>query len=550
MIDFIMQSSLEKIFVEQAAFKEEYTSASILQGEEFAFQIAYKETSLCWKSCKVTVKSDLKDFIKLYRVDNVPSLAPVYADRKDDGYITTHPGLFPDVLTELTSDDLFAYPLAWSSLWLEVKPPEDVRPGVHEIRLCFDNLEMNMHAEKVFSLEIIGLTLPKQELIVTQWFHCDGIAGMYGDKMFSARNWKTIENFITMAAENGINMMLTPIFTPPLDTKVGGERMTAQLVDIELSDGKYSFDFKKLDKWVDICRKAGIEYFEMAHLFTQWGAKCCPKIIAKVNGRKKRIFGWDTASDSPEYFRFLDAFLPALIRYLKEKGIAEKTVFHISDEPHKDYLETYKKVKAHAANYLKGFKIIDALSDFEFYKHGVIEHPVPCTNCIKPFLEADIQDLWTYYCCSQNVNVSNRFLAMPSQRNRIIGAELFKYDIKGFLHWGYNFYNSVQSVIPVNPYLVTDAMAAFPSGDAFSVYPGFDGKAVPSLRLKVFKHALQDISAMKLLSEYEGRDEVINLIDKNGAITFDNASTCTAEFVLDLREEINKRLKKYLKQKA
>ena len=81
-------------------------------------------------------------------------------------------------------------------------------------------------------------------------------------------NWKTIENFITMAAENGINMLLTPIFTPPLDTKVGGERLTAQLVDIELSDGKYSFDFKKLDKWVDICRKAGIEYFEMAHLFT------------------------------------------------------------------------------------------------------------------------------------------------------------------------------------------------------------------------------------------------------------------------------------------
>jgi len=38
----------------------------------------------------------------------------------------------------------------------------------------------------------------------------------------------------------------------------------------------YRFDFTKLDKWIDLCETHGIQYLEMAHLFTQWGARCAP----------------------------------------------------------------------------------------------------------------------------------------------------------------------------------------------------------------------------------------------------------------------------------
>ena len=36
-------------------------------------------------------------------------------------------------------------------------------------------------------------------------------------------------------------MLLTPVFTPPLDTTVNGERLTVQLVDVRRDAGVYSF---------------------------------------------------------------------------------------------------------------------------------------------------------------------------------------------------------------------------------------------------------------------------------------------------------------------
>ena len=45
---------------------------------------------------------------------------------------------------------------------------------------------------------------------------------------------------------------------------------------------------------------------------------------------------------------------------------------------------------------------------------------------------------------------SNRFIAMPSYRTRSIGMQMFGYGIKGFLHWGYNFYNTQYSREQIN----------------------------------------------------------------------------------------------------
>ena len=88
----------------------------------------------------------------------------------------------------------------------------------------------------------------------------------------SERHWKLIEQFIKTAARTGITMLLTPLFTPPLDTAIGTERPTMQLVRVVKTGEKYTFDFTLLERWVKLCRKYGIEYFEMSHLFTQWGS--------------------------------------------------------------------------------------------------------------------------------------------------------------------------------------------------------------------------------------------------------------------------------------
>ena len=160
---------------------------------------------------------------------------------------------------------------------------------------------------------------------------------------------------------------------------------------------------------------------------------------------------------------------------------------------------------------------MDALSNLDFYESGLVSVPVTSTRHLGPFLEKQIDHQWAYYCCGERTEVGNRFLAMPSYRNRILGLQLYKYNIEGFLQWGYNYYNTGVSEYEINPYLTTSGDKCYPSGDPFSVYPYKDG-AIPSLRAVVFKEALQEIGLCKLLEGYIGREAVVKFIDKEAGM--------------------------------
>ena len=192
---------------------------------------------------------------------------------------------------------------------------------------------------------------------------------------------------------------------------------------------------------------------------------------------------------------------------------------------------------------LSGCHIMDALSNLNFYRQGLVSTPIPANDAIAPFLEAGIKGLWTYYCCAQTRKVSNMFIALPSWRNRILGVQLFQYEIAGFLQWGYNFYNSHLSDQPINPYLTTDADGWVPAGDPFQVYPGSDGMPEESIRMAVTSQALQDLRALEMLSQRAGREAVLHLINEGleKPITFSEYPR-GAEYLLHLRQRVNEEI--------
>jgi hypothetical protein len=534
-------SSLIKVFADEELKTPSWSEGSMLSNEVYSFQVAY-----CWrgplmKNVGVHVVSELLPWLTIRKVELVPSEMPCYADH-DNNILRNTPGLYPDLLRPLDAQGLTLLPNQWRTLWVTIDPKAQVKAGVYPIELIFYNQAGEKLAKEVFEIRVIGQELPKQSLIYTQWFHTDCLATWYNVEVFSEAHWERIHQFIKTAVEHGINMILTPIFTPPLDTQVGGERPTVQLVDVEKIGNTYKFGFDKLKRWLHLCQSNGIEYVEFSHLFTQWGAKHAPKIMATEDGEYKRIFGWDTCATGEDYKNFLDRFLPQLINFIKENGLEECSYFHVSDEPSLEHIESYRGASTILKKHLKGFPIIDALSNYEFYENGLVKNPIPATNHIEDFLQNNVPDLWTYYCCGQYKQMSNRFFNMPSARNRIIGMQLYKYDIAGFLQWGYNFWYSQYSRYPIDPFRVTDAGYAFPSGDAFVVYPGENGP-LESLRLEVFYEALQDLRALKLLEEMIGRDAVIDIIEEglDNPITFSQYPT-DYEWILKKREQINEKI--------
>lgn len=198
-----------------------------------------------------------------------------------------------------------------------------------------------------------------------------------------------------------MNCILTPILTPPLDTEIGGERPTVQLISVKITENGCEFGFDLLDRWIKTAGECGIKYFEISHLFSQWGAEFAPKVVAEKNGETVRIFGWDTPGTGSEYTAFVSQLLPALISRLKALGVIDRCIFHISDEPNLEQFDGYVNAKNVVAPFLEGLKVADALSSVEFYKKGAVALPIPSNDHIEAFIEAGVSERWTYYCCGQ-----------------------------------------------------------------------------------------------------------------------------------------------------
>lgn len=600
---------------------------------------------------RVTVRGAFAEYAHIRAVRDVPVDFPCYPGKTDDMYLSERPGLYPDLLQD-TNGWVSFMPDRWRSLWIDIDLPtlSDRRQGVRDHERDAEDRERGMRDrvqdarnpfasvtdvadaccsanvvpesrvdtadgkessvapasgdllvefrtpdgevvnETAVSISCIPVQLPALDIVHTEWFHADCLAQYYGVPVWSEDHWRIVEQFVKLAAKRGVTMIYTPLFTPPLDTEVGGERPTTQLVGVTwtgdaadvagtvaAADGKpdsaearkaragadadgvvgaqcggfgrgsWSFDFTRLERWVRICERSGIHRFEMSHLFTQWGAEHCPKIMAMVDGVERRVFGWDTSATADGYPAFLAAFLPELDHELHRLGIADRTVFHVSDEPTDDNLDSYLAAKAVVAPYLTNYPIMDALSHIEFYDSGACEHPVPAENRIEPFVAAGVKDLWTYHCCVQTIDVPNRFMAMPSYRNRVLGFLLYVYDLAGFLHWGFNFYNTEYSRRAINPYTEPGCPEGFAAGDAFLVYPGPGGRPEESIRIMVLEEALNDLRACRLLESLTSRDQVLSILTDGLAepLTFARYPH-SAAWLLGRRDAINQAIVDYL----
>ena len=507
MLECKLISSLTKVFADQEPAAENLP-ISILRGETASCQVAVREYG------NVCVQAYAPGFrVTVREVEQVPVRRAANPDRDDDDYLRKAPGLYPDLLKPMNEEQKCVLVGWWKSFWIDAEPEENTSSGEYTltVQVSAENGESFTGQQ---TIHFVDCQLPEQKLLHTRWFHTDCLADYYHVEAWSEEHWRIVENFVRSAVRMGVNVILTPIFTPALDTQVGSERTTVQLVDVYVDNGSYRFGFEKLERWVKMCKNCGITHFEMAHLYSQWNSNRTPKIMATVDGEYKRIFGWETEGTSPEYRDFLATFLPALMAELHRLGVAEKCRFHITDEPGRHFLDTYLQEKAQVEPYIEGLPIMDALSEFEFYQTGAVEHPAVASDSgdLPKFIEAGTEDLWLYYCCGQGKDVSNIFMAMPSHRTRILGVQLYLYRIKGFLQWGFNFYNSCLSKRHIDPFAVTDADEAFQSGDAFIVYPGDGGEAWESIRYMALRQGLQDMRAMELLESMTDRETVEKLI--------------------------------------
>lgn len=533
----VMQTnSLEK--VQTGRTYNTISACAALAGERVSWQVAVEAENVCYLS--VAVDSPLAPHVRLYRVREAVLDQPATQEVAGDGYLAETAGTMPDILVPLGAGDT-AFTVGRGQrpvVWVKLDIPRDTAAGEYPVRLVFEAREQAQTVTETVTAEMTVSVAPavisEQDTIYTRWFYLDCIATAHGVEVFSEKHWELIEKYVAAAADMGINMLLVPTHTPPLDTEVGTARPCVQLVDIEKTGETYTFRFEKFRRYVALCRKHGIRYFEMAHMFSQWGAKCAPNIMVRENGVESYRFGWHVPSDDTAYIAFLKQYIAAITAEVKALGIEKQTYYHISDEPNMATMAAYQTAADILRPLLGESKTLDALSDYAFYERGLVQCPVTSVAHIAEFLKHDIPEQWVYYCCGPQTVYPNSFLAMPSYRVRILGLLIYKYNIKGFLHWGLNFYNGSCSLYTVDPYLTTSCDGAFPSGDPFILYPACDG-VYTSIRGEVTREAMQDVALCRTLEAKIGREAVVRMIDEaaGAPLRFD-CYPHNAEYLLEL----------------
>ena len=312
--------SLEKVFFDRSPEPAEWSADVAARGEVYSFQVMLEPETMSERGvCRVAVQSELPVEVRL--VQNVPVRQAVNFN-PDDDFLRKEPGLYPDLLEEL-DEDRFQLFYGRQTLWVTVRVPENAAPEEYPVRFEFTRVEWpnlwnpDVVATAEFRLKVEAFTLPPQRLLRLEWFHADCLAAYYQVRCWSGEHWRIVEAFLRNAVRHGINCVYTPLWTPPLDTGLGGERPTCQLLDIEYdSESGYRFDFSKLERYLDLGLACGAERFAMSHFFTQWGARFTPKIVVREGGREVKRFGWHVKATDPAYREFLTALMPELLALL------------------------------------------------------------------------------------------------------------------------------------------------------------------------------------------------------------------------------------------
>lgn len=487
-----MADSLRRFFPASPAKQCDTLALDAARGERVSFQVVCR-TDARAETVTATATADGTVDVRIRRVGYVPMPhfnTDVPQDELDGAEFL--PGFVPDPLLPETT--VQAGPFETHAFWISLHIPSETTPGTYAIAVTLTAGEEATTCTA--TLRVHPIELPtRRDFPVTHWFYADALLDWYGlsgitDEAF----WTILEAYFANLTAHGQDMVYVPVFTPPLD----GVKRPTQLLNVRREGDRYHFDWSLVRRWIQTAQAQGVSRFEWTHLFTQWGVKHALRIYEGHGENGSSLWPPETGATSPTYRNFLGQFLPELERFLHEERVMERSVFHLSDEPHGDECRAnYRAARELLRELAPWMPVMDALSDIEFAREGLIETPIPIIDEFMNFVQEGFP-AWAYFCCAPRGRYLNRFLDTPLAKIRMSGWVFYRTGARGFLHWGYNYWYKCGTQQLIDPFMVTDALAwpGWSYGDPFVVYPGTDGP-IDSLRWEVFAESLQDYALLQ-----------------------------------------------------
>ncbi|GGI45079.1 hypothetical protein GCM10008018_10300 [Paenibacillus marchantiophytorum] len=475
--------------------------------------------NLAWSFHPSTKTASYQDNIEVFRMKDV-----LVNENTGPQYSTIPVGTPADYVTRLAPfrvydalqriDQALIVDSSTEALYVSWHIPSRITPAVYpgELHLQIDEHQIIIQV----ALEVFLATVPEREtLAITNWFSNINAATYHGLELWSEDHWQMIRQY-------GEAMRRT--------------RQTHFLVDLALVDvhdyeGTYTFDFAKIQRYIELFLSLGFSGIEAGHLASRLGWDDPAYVLS---------YKPEIQATSPEGYAFLAQFLPAWHQFLQINDWLELTIQHVADEPIQESASDFRILSSIVRKFMPGVKLIEAM----IYPHieGSIDIWVPTNEGFDKHqehfehLKQLGETIWFYTCWNPGGHYLNRFLDLALLKTRYLHWGNYKYGLQGYLHWGFNMYLDDQNPFELTcPFLAPGVHAKrVPAGDTHIVYPGSDGPLL-SMRLEAMRAGVEDYELFQLLAEVNKplADEIVQAC----MTSFTEVNTDTVNF-----EDVYRRL--------
>lgn len=421
-------------------------------------------------------------------------------------------------------------------IWVTLTVPEGHRGGTVVVRLTvtLDGRPLGSHPVQLTVPSVRLAPLAERPFTLDLWWHPDTIAELHGLEVFSEEHWITARPYLEDLAAHGQEVVNAVIIDDPWLIDEDGEAVpqTAShyrsLVDWSWNGEEFAFDLEQFDRCVLEHDRAGIT--GPIHLFAMLQFRLGQQLTYLDTRSGERVVEAVELGDA-RYREAWRAFLTTMHEHLVAKGWWGRVALAFDERP-KDLMDAVFGVIRDeapewdgrislAANSLAEADIAHSIS----FNHSFLAD-VPAELIAERLERGEPTLFYTFYDPVR----PNTVTASPPMSSRMLGWEVARYRLDGYLRWTYN---SWPADVRENPSF------RYGQGDEYIVYPGQDGP-VSSLRWESLRDGLDDAEILRLLREQDSAlvDELLT------GIAADDADEPIAwASMIDIRERALRELK-------
>jgi hypothetical protein len=393
---------------------------------------------------------------------------------------------------------------------LQVKSPTEALYLAFYIDECVSasehvlNLELTVGENGALipiTIKVFNVSIPKEKnLYISNWFRVDNMATQHDLEMWSEEHWAMIDQYADLMART----RQTHFWIPNEIREVS-----------RLEGGTYEFKFDRTKRLIEMFLSKGFTHIEGNLLYVRndfWDSH----FVVDIMGNR-------VPANSPEGYDFVSQYLKAWKTFLEENHWLELLHQHVGDEPIDNCKDEYRILSGIVRKHLPGVPLMEAVETYDL--DGAVDIWIPKNNYFNENMEKfdrvrkNGDELWFYTCCFPGGHYVNRLWDMPLIRTRLLHWGNYRYDLKGYLHWGFNWCEDADPFNHENLF--------FPPGDTHISYPGGN---IPwgSMRLEAMRAGVQDYELLNMLAK---KDKVLaDELCKSCLESFDKPNEDTTHF--------------------